>query len=829
MRLAWRLALRDLRAGGRGLWLLALCLFLGTAALAGIGSLASSILAALDDQGRTVLGGDLQMRVSQRRATVEEAAAFNAIGPTSETIALSGMAQANGRPAALIDLRGVDERWPLVGAFRLQPGALGNRPTGLSAAIGPALAERLGVRVGDTITIGSARLKVMGLIANEPDQLGQGFRLGPPVIMDLAGLDATRLLQPGSLYQVRYRMVLPPGADPTAVGKKLLQRFPNLGWSIRTPTDATRTLRRAIDQLGQFLLLVGLSALTIAGMGVGSGVGAYLGGKTRMVAMLKVLGARSGLIATIFLLELGLVGLTSIAAGLVLGAFVPAIVAAIAGDALPVPPRLGLYPAPLAIAATLGLIVALLFALPALARARAVPAAALLRDLLATRSRPSTRVIGLMVLLVAALVALAVLTATDRLLALGFVGATAGLLLGLALLGLGIRRAVARIPRPKRPLLRLALTNLHRPGAQTDRLVVALGLGFSLFVALVTINSSLGSEMRDAAPAKAPRFFAVDLQPEDQASFRAAVARAVPGGRIELAPSFRGAIVAIKGERVDRMNPPPDSWMLKSDRTMTWSATLPPRNRVVAGRWWSPNYNGPPLISIGQDAADALDLKVGDSLTLSVLGVDVRARIAAIRAIDWSAMGMNFAIVFAPGYIQEAPHSFLATIYGPDNRDGEIAASVAKSLPSVTLIRTGDIISQLSEMIGRIAVAIRGAAAVTVAAGTAVLIGAVAASGRARRYDAVILKLLGASRAQVLGAQAIEYLLLALLLALVALIVGTAAGWFVTAKVFDLAFTPDWAAVAITLVVSSLVTLSVGVLGSLSALAAKPAAVLRAL
>jgi putative ABC transport system permease protein len=308
-----------------------------------------------------------------------------------------------------------------------------------------------------------------------------------------------------------------------------------------------------------------------------------------MVAMLKVLGARSGLIAAIFLIELGLVGLSSIAAGLTLGASVPAIVAAVAGDALPVPPRLGLYPAPLAIAAALGVIVALLFALPAVARARAVPAAALLRDLLITRTRPSTRLLGLTALLIAALVALAVLTATDRLLALGFVGATAGLLVGLALLGLVIRRAVARIPRPKRPLLRLALTNLHRPGAQTDRLVVALGLGFSLFVALVTINSSLGSEMRDAAPAKAPRFFAVDLQPEDQAAFRAAVARAVPGGRIELAPSFRGAIVAIKGQRVDRMNPPPDSWMLKSDRTMTWSATVPPRNRVVAGRWWPAN------------------------------------------------------------------------------------------------------------------------------------------------------------------------------------------------------------------------------------------------
>ncbi|MDH7975985.1 glycerol-3-phosphate acyltransferase, partial [Sphingomonas sp. AR_OL41] len=379
MNIAWRLALRDLRRGGRGLLLLVLCLFLGTAALAGIGSLSASLIAALDAQGRQMLGGDVELVVSQRRATVEEMAAFAAEGRVSETVAMRAMADA-GREPVLVDLRGVDGAWPMVGAFRLAPGAVTDRPRGNEIAIAPALADRLGVKVGDTLRLGMARLKVIGLIAAEPDRLGAGFTLGPPVLVDMAGLDATRLVQPGSLYESHYRIVLPRLDATKPISDRLGKRFGRDGFAVKSSDRAAGGLRRGIAQLGQFLLLVGLAALAIAGVGVGSGVAAYLAGKTRIIATLKVLGARTGTIAAIFLTQLGVVAAVGITAGLALGALVPAIVVAVAGDALPVPPRLALYPLPLATAAALGLLVALLFALPALARARHVPAATLLRD-----------------------------------------------------------------------------------------------------------------------------------------------------------------------------------------------------------------------------------------------------------------------------------------------------------------------------------------------------------------------------------------------------------------------------------------------------------------
>jgi putative ABC transport system permease protein len=294
-------------------------------------------------------------------------------------------------------------------------------------------------------------------------------------------------------------------------------------------------------------------------------------------------------------------------------------------------------------------------------------------------------------------------------------------------------------------------------------------------------------------------------------------------------PSLRGSIVALKGVRVATMKMPPDSWVLRGDRTITWSATVPPRNRVVAGHWWPADYRGAPLVSIEERAAQALKLKVGDTITVAVLGVEVPARIAALRKIDWGGLGLNFAIVFSPGYIEEAPHGLLASVYAAPARDGAIARRVAAALPSVTLIRVGDVIGQLSAVLGQVAVAIRAAAAVTVAAGIAVLIGAVSASGRARRYDSVILKLLGGSRRQVLGAQALEYGILSLVLVAVALAMGTGAGWYVVTRVFEIAWAPRWDVVAGTLAVAIAMTLGTGIAGSLPALRARPAEALREL
>jgi len=826
-----RLALRDLRGGLTGLRLLAICLFLGVAALAGVGSLSTAIVSGLAEQGQSILGGDVQISMSQRAATPQELAAFRSAGRVSHITRMRAMAaRLDGAESVLVELKGVDEAYPLYGTVRLQPGALAQRPSGNQVAIGPELADRLQVEIGDSIRVGTTSLRIIGFIAEEPDRVGQGFTLGSTALVDRAGLEATGLVQPGSLYTSAYRIQLPAGVSPTAVTDRLNARFKDSGFQIQDRSNGAPGTRRFIERLGQFLTLVGLTSLIVAGIGVGNGVTSYLDGKRGTIATLKLLGATSRTIFLSYLMQIGLVALAAIVIGLAVGALVPWLVTLVAGGALPVPPRVALYPVPLLVSAAYGLLIAFVFALLPLARARTVPAASLFRGSLEPARRPPWPLLLTVVLAAGLIAALAIGTAREPGFAALFIASALGLLLLLSVLGWLIQWTASKLPRPRNPLFRLALANLHRPAAQTGRLVVALGLGLTLFTTLAVIETNLSGQIRTTVPAKAPSFFMLDIPVEEVARFRATATQAAPGSDLVTIPSLRGAVVALGDKRVSEMAEIPDgAWFLRGDRGLTYSAEVPEGSRVVEGRWWPTNYSGPPLVSLDVEAARAAGVKVGDRITVSILGREIEARIASLREINWDTMGFNFVIVFAPGTLENAPHSFMATISMPEPEERAFSRAVSNAFPSVSAIRVKEVVNAVAGLLGQLSVAVRSAAAVAVLAGIAVLIGALAASRRARVYDSVMLKLLGATRARILAAQALEFTVLALILSAVAFALGAASGWYVVVKVLELEWAPDWTVVAATLAAGAIVTLVLGLLGSLPALAARPARALRTL
>jgi putative ABC transport system permease protein len=831
VRLALRLALRDLRGGFKGLRLLAVCLFLGVAAIAGVGSLSSAIVAEIGARGSMLLGGDVAVSLAQRQATPAERAAIGRLGRVSETVSMRAMAaRTDGTEAVLAELKAIDGAYPLYGTLRVEPGARATRPALGGVLIAPALAERLRLRIGDPVRIGEAVLTVSGLIAEEPDRAGQGFSLGPTALVDMATLATTRLVQPGSLYDRKYRAALPPGADAAAAAEGLRTGFPEAGWRVQDRSDGAPSIRRFVERIGQFLTLVGLTALVIAGIGVGNGVGAYLEGKRQAIATLKSIGAGSRLIFRIYLIEIGLVTTGAVLLALAAGAFVPAIVAALAGDALPVPPRLGVYPLPLFLAAGYGFLVAFAFALAPLARARAVTAASLFRGAVEERGRPPLPVVGGIAAAILLAAGMAVASAREPLFAAAFLGAAAGLLVLLTALGAGIRTLAARLPRPRRPLLRLALARLHAPATQIDRLVVALGLGLSLFATLAVIQTNLSGQLRTSVPERAPTFFLLDIPSAEIDRFRALVGTTAPNADLVTVPTLRGPIVALKGERVATMkNLPEGAWILRGDRGLTFASDLPEGNRITEGRWWPRDYAGPPLVSMDAEAGKLLGLKVGDAITVSALGVEVPARIASFREINWDGLGFNFVLVFSPHTFDGAPFNYMATVALPAGRERALNQVVTATFPSVSLIRVKDVIDTVGGLLGQLATAVAAASSVAIAAGIAVLVGTIAAARRAQVYDAVLLKLLGATRGQILALQGIEYALLGLLLALIALGVGAAAGWYVITQLFDLAWGPDWGIVIATLAGGAGLTLLIGLLGSLPVLAARPARALREL
>jgi len=826
----WRIARRDLATRIRGLRLLAVCLFLGVATLAAIGSLTRGITSELETRGQTILGGDVEFELPQREATPAEMAAFRRAGTTSATVRMRAMATVPGGDALLAELKAVDAAYPLYGTMRLAAGSRRGPPPPGRVWIGADLASRLALKAGSRVKFGEKAFVVDGIIADEPDRLGEGFTLGPVAIIGIDDLPATQLIQPGSLYESKYRVRLPGGANPAAVGKRLSAEFPDAGWDVNDRSNGAPGTRRFIERMGQFLALVGLAALVIAGIGVGNGVASYLAGKRPSLATLKVLGADSGTVMRIYALQILTVAAAAIGAGLVAGALAPTVITGVAGDVLPVKPGLAVYPLPLAVSAAYGLLIAIVFALPPLAAARQVPAAGLYRATIDGMARPERRTVIAVGAALAAIVALAVGTAREPLFALGFIGAAAALLAILVGLGWLVRRLASRLPRPKRPLLRLALANLHRPGAATGALVVALGLGLTLFVTLAAVQTSITAEIARTVPQRAPSFFILDIPRDGAAQFRSLVTQADPKAEVNMIPALRGSITEFGGQRVDELETLPEgAWVLRGDRGLTYSPVLPKGSTLTGGTWWPADYQGPPLVSVEQDVAQTLGLKIGDTLTVNVLGVEVQAKVASFRTVEWDNFGLNYVLVFSPGAFAAAPHNMVATVAVSPRAETELARSLPRAFPSASLIQVRDVVSQVTTLLTQMSHAIAAAASIAILAGIAVLIGAIAASRERRVYDSVILKLLGATRGQILGAQGVEYGLLAAILALLSLALGLAAAWYVVTQIFDFTFAPDPVIVGLTLLGGAGLSFLIGIAGSWPLLSARPARALRSL
>ncbi len=829
---SWSIARRDLHTGFRGLRLLFICLFLGVATLAAIGSLTAAITDEIAQRGQAILGGDIEVAMTQREASAAEKQAFRRIGTMSETIRMRAMAQAvtpGTIPAVLTELKGVDNLYPLYGTLTLRGGAY--RPLSPDRiVIGEALAERLGIKRGDRLRYGTATFTVADIIADEPDRVGEGFTLGPVALVSMDGLRRTGLIQPGSLFESKYRIRTAPGTDAHAVREAFEKSHAAAGWAFKDRDRAAPGTNRFFERMGQFLSLIGLTALVIAGIGVSNGVSSYLAIKRNGIATLKVLGATSADIERIYFMQIGTVAALAIGCGLVAGALLPPVIVALLGDMLPVSPGFHIHPLPLLTSAAYGLLIALIFTLSPLARARTQPVAAIFRALVEQRRAFDRRSVTGISLATLALLAIALGTAREPLFSAAVLGATAAVLGLLLLLGWAVSRVAKRVPRPRHPLWRLALANLYRPGAQTSALVVALGLALTLFVTLAGVQTSLNAEIDRTVPKKAPSLFVLDIPSTQEARFRSLVAADAPGAQINVVPALRGTIVAYAGKRVSDMASIPDgAWFLRGERGVTYAARLPEGSDLVAGRWWPADYAGPPLISFDEEAAKIIGVGIGDTLVVSVLGREIEVRIASLRKVNWDTMGFNYVMVFSPNALAAAPHSLTATIAMAPARAQPVTRALLAAFPGVSVIAVSEVIEQISGLLGQMSSAIVAAASIAIFAGIAVLVGAIAASRQARSYDSVILKTLGATRLQILGTQALEYALLATMLALVSLALGMGAAWFVIVQVFDFGWSPDWGRVLGTLAGGALLTLGIGLAGSIPLMSLRPSQALRQL
>ncbi|MCU0816400.1 MAG: drug:proton antiporter [Cypionkella sp.] len=831
--LAWRLARRELRGGLRGFRIFLACLALGVMAIAAVGMVRAAIEAGLRDQGSILLGGDAQMEFTYRFADEAERAYMDSIATAvSEVVDFRSMALV-GDDSALTQVKAVDSAYPLLGEVVLDP------PIPLAEAFAPAnglpgavldrvLVDRLGLEPGDTFRLGVQDFRLGAVLVREPDSATQGFSLGPRTMVLTADLANSGLLGPGSLYETEYRLLLPPGTDLAQAEAAAESAFQDKGMRWQDSRRATPGVERFVDRMGSFLILVGLAGLAVGGVGVSAAVRAYLEGKVATIATLKTLGAEGGTIFRIYLLQIAVLAGIGVTLGLILGAGIPLLLAPLLSAMLPLPVVFALYPLPLMEAAFYGLVTAFLFTLWPLARTRAVRAAALYRG--AGREGwagwpAAIAVAGLLALLVGG----AVLFSGVPELALGAAGGVAGALAVLALAAWGLRRLAARLARATlargRVALRLALGAIGGPRTEATSVVLSLGLGLSVLAAVGQIEANLRSAIQTDLPDRAPSFFFVDIQPDQIDGFLARTTGDPAVSRVDSAPMLRGVVTQINGQNAREVAG--EHWVVRGDRGVTYAAQPDERTTVTEGTWWPADYAGDPQVSFAAEEAGELGLKLGDQITVNILGRDITATITSFRQVDFSSAGMGFVMTFNPAALQGAPHTHIATVYATPEAEATILRDIQREMPNVTAIRVKEAVDRVAEALSAIATATAWAAAATLVTGFVVLIGAAAAGERARVYEASILKVLGATRGRILLSFALRSALMGAAAGAVAIVAGGLAGWAVMTFVMETGYRFEPIS-AIAIVLGGVIaTLLAGLAFALRPLAARPAQVLR--
>ena len=835
--LSLRFAARELRSGVRGFRVFLACLALGVAAIAAAGSTAEAFRQGLASQAAQILGGDLAVGVEQREFAPKERTALEKLGPVSYAVASRAMAQAPSGARRLVELRGVSEGYPLVGQVELGGGmrlADALQPAGDAAgvAVEQPLLDRLGLKLGDRFLVGNVPVVARAVLLGEPDRLSRGFALGPRVLGRIQMVRDGGFLGPGLPFGETARIALKPGVSLQNAKHAIAKALPAGSFRVRDRNEAAPGFSRLIDQLEYFLGFIGLSSLIAGGLGVSGAVGAYLEARKTSIAALKALGADGALARNVYLIQIAVLASLGVVIGVVVGGAAPLILGNLVKKDLPVPALFELYPAPLAKAALFGLLSAAAFSLAPLGRARATPPAALFRQELAGRLRFGPELVGA-VLAVAALAALAIFTAPTKLSAVIMIGGVAAAFVVLFLIGLAAAWAAGRLRALTRGPLRIGLANLAGPHSAARTAAPAIGLGVGLLAAVVLIQSSLIAEVTITAPKAAPALVFIEIPGDKGPAFDAAVAEGfgrplTPKDYMRF-PFATGRITALKGRPADKAKiGPAGQWAFDADISLSAIGAEPEGSGVVFGRWWPAGYAGPPLIAMEDELAKAANLKIGDEVTISTLGREFQARLAATRKVDFGGFGPDFSLVLDAAALAGANPRQVAIAKATPAEEVRVTRALGASFPTVDVISVREQLQAATQLFDRVTLAVRAAAAVAGLAGLLVLAGAIAAGARARAKEAATLKVLGAARWQILAAYGIEYGAVGAVAGLAGVALGFAAAWPVVVKVFEATWSVDWTGAIGLIAGAAAITGAGGLIAALHALAMRPAPVLRA-
>ncbi|MEC5397083.1 ABC transporter permease [Uliginosibacterium sp. H1] len=833
MRFLLDLAWRDLRGGGRSLWVFCACLVLGVTLVAAGGGLFRQVGDSLQADARALFGGDVEVQ-HDRPLQDDELAWLRARGEVSLLVELRSMLLTADERAQLVELQSFDEHYPLYGSVEMSPpaplrDALAERDGRWGIAIDRALAQRLGLKPGDEVTLGETTLAVRAITLRQPDRSLRADWSGLPVLLSADALAATGLIQPGSRVEYNYR--IKTDTPPEAFRDQLVAAFPQGDWDVRTFSQRSERVAEVLAQIGSGLLLIGFSALFIGGLGVFNSVQAYLQGKLGTLATLRALGLRDGRLAALYLLQLLMLAALASLVGALLGGVLALAGAAMAADRLPLAPALIGLVAPLSLAWLFGVLTALTFALPALGRALSVSPAALFRGLDGAVTRTSRGWWWLTALAGLCVATLLVLAMPDRRFGAGFVVAT---LLVLGLLELLVRvlqsasRALMRTRLVEDFTWRLALASLHRPGAPLRAALLSLGSALTLLVASTLVVAALLRTVNETVPERAPALVFYDVQNAQQDIVRDELARSPSLQQLQLAPLVLGRIQAVNGVALRDSGDAGRALEARDEQKLSTRAGNFDDVIIARGAWWPDDYRGPPLVAMEDREADELGLQVGDTLRFDILGTPVEAKLAAIYSQRRYQARLWLEAMFSDGVLDP----FITRHVGAAYLDAQEAMAaqdrIAALAPNIVSVRTAGMLDEARTLLARASAGLAVVAGVSLIASLLVLASVMAASRSRQVYEASLLNAIGARIATIRRALQAEYALLAVLTSLFAILVGSALAFVLLHFRLQLDMTGLlWAGAATAVLVSS-ASLGLGAAWLLRQLRVSPARLLRA-
>jgi putative ABC transport system permease protein len=828
--LAWRLARREIHGSVARFRVFLGALLLGVAAIGTVGSVAEAMRDGIAGNARLLLGGDVELRslyMPTPDDLIETAAQYGAL---SRTMTMRAMLQVDGE-RRLVALKAVDAAWPMVGSAALAGGGdLAPAIAPGKIVIDPKLARGLDLAPGSMVRIGDVDLEVSDTLAYEPDRSVSFVTFGPRVLMSLASLEATGLMQPGAMITYRTRLLLPDNADRGAAIASIKTAAANGPVRVRDLMDAAPGFDVFIDRTEVFLVLVGLTALLIGGLGVAGAVRAWLGSRMPVIATLKCLGAPARLIFRIYLIQVMLIAGLGVCLGVLVAAIAPIFAIDLLSSYVTVPISVAVYPLPLVVAAGFGMATSFLFALWPLAKAEEVRAANLFRRLNSMPGgRPKPRYLVIAAAAFLALSGLALVATRDLQLTLIFIFGSLATILLLGGLGELLLRVMRKVPAPRYVPGRLALSAITRPGSPVRAIVIAFGLGLSVLVTVALSQANIGRQIDSRVSEDAPAWFFIDIQPDQIDRFMEITTTTEGVSEVLRTPMLRGRVTNLGGRDAGDYDMRGGSaWVLRGDRALTWSATQPDSGKLVAGEWWPADYAGPPLASMSEEEALELDVWIGDEVTFNVLGRSVTAEISNIRSVEWESFSINFVFVLSPGLLDSAPHSWMASTRVSDEDAAlRVDRNIAAEFNNISAISVREAMDTAQRVIGLLGAAVQMTALVTLVAGIAVLAGTVASTEAQRLADSVILKVLGASRVAITIAWFLEYALLGFLAAIAAALIGSIASWGLITGFLNASFELDFMLVLGVTMAGAFGTALLGLAGAVRTLGRKPAPLLR--